>query len=157
MGFEFYADGIVEIGGVAFVRVDVDLEEGHVSGLVDASGPVTPGAVGRDQGDERNHAGVGEQPPVGFFKVVVPVLSTLIRYLNVVTASPFMTPAPPNARGSVRALTTSRVSVLVCWRRGAVATIWFGAACSGITMAGTCTKTKAKAVKTRQPLRSRRH
>jgi hypothetical protein len=44
---------------------------------------------------------------------VVPVLSTLMMYLKFGMAAPFVTPAPPLKRGSVRALMTLSVRVLV--------------------------------------------
>ena len=62
------------------------------------------------------------EPGAGVRWSVVPVSSTLMMNLKFVIASPFVTPAPPNARGSVRALVTLSATTLVVaassWRRG---------------------------------------
>src|SRR5665647_1865673 len=68
--------------------------------------------------EDPGYPGSSEEQPVpgsGLRCSVVPVVSMLMMYSKVSTWSPLTTPVPPRARGSVRALITWSVSVLVVW------------------------------------------
>src|SRR5665647_1865672 len=96
------------------------------------------------------YPGSSEEQPVpgsGLRCSVVPVVSMLMMYSKVSTWSPLTTPVPPRARGSVRALITWSVSVLVVWA-------WAGGAGRAPSMAIDRASARAPETVVRQPERS---